>query len=265
MSNHVPETASARSFAEIRETLRDLAVRMEEARKEADRRLKEADRRREEADRRREEADRRKEAEDRRKEAEDRQRRAEDRRRRADEDRRRREADRRLQEIDQLQKETALQMKETDRRLKKAEGLFTTQWGKLLESLVEGDLVPLLKDWGIDVSMTYQRRTGRRNGEHVEFDIVASNGAETVVVEVKTTLRPEAVKEFLSKLSFFADWLPDHRGERIYGAVAYLKSDESVTTYAERQGLFVIRATGSSASIVNAADFKPRTFPSGAS
>ncbi len=94
-------------------------------------------------------------------------------------DRRLKETERLQKETERLQKETALQMqetdrrmKETDRRMKKAEGLFTTQWGKLLESLVEGDLVPLLKDRGIDVSTTYQRRTGRRNGEHVEFDIV---------------------------------------------------------------------------------------------
>ncbi len=163
------------------------------------------------------------------------------------------EADRRLKETDR-------QMRETDRRLRKAEGLFTTQWGKLLESLVEGDLVPLLKDRGIDVNTTYQRRTGRRNGEHVEFDIVATNGADTVVVEVKTTLRPEDVREFLTKLSSFAEWFQDHRRDRILGAVAYLKSDESVTKHAERQGLFVIRATGSSASILNSPDFEPRAF-----
>ena len=35
---------------------------------------------------------------------------------------------------------------------------------------------------------------------------------------------------------------------------------DSVTAYAERQGLFVIRATGNSASIVNAEDFELRSF-----
>ena len=29
--------------------------------------------------------------------------------------------------------------------MKKLEGLFTSQWGALMESLVEGDLVPLLQ------------------------------------------------------------------------------------------------------------------------
>lgn len=156
--------------------------------------------------------------------------------------------------------ETDRWIAETDRRLKKAEDLFTSQWGKLMESLVEGDLVPLLKERGIDVERTLQRMTGRRNGEHFEIDIVAGNGAETVVVEVKTTLRSEDVTEFLDKLSQFVDWASEYRGRPVYGAVAYLRSDSSVTKYAERQGLFVIRATGNSASIVNDSDFRPRVF-----
>ena len=151
-------------------------------------------------------------------------------------------------------------MKETDRRLKKAEGLFTSQWGKLLESLVEGDLVPLLNDRGIVVETTHQRRKGRMGGEHFEIDIVAVNGREVVVVEVKTTLRSEDVTEFLAKLSVFPDFCKEYRGRRILGAVAYLDTAASVITYAERQGLFVIRATGSSASIVNGPDFEPREF-----
>ena len=224
MSEIVAETNGPGSFAEIRETMRAVGEQVRGIAAETAKARKEADRRQKEADRRQ------------------------------------KEADRRLEEIRLIIEDTALQMKDTDRRLKKAEGLFTSQWGKLIESLVEGDLVRLLRDRGIDVHTTYQHRQGRFNGEHTEIDIVATNGAETVVVEVKTTLRPEDVKEFLTKLSFFAEWFPEHRRERIYGAVAYLKSHESVTKHAERQGLFVIRATGNSASIVNAQDFKPRVF-----
>ena len=45
-------------------------------------------------------------------------------------------------------------MRETDRRLKfdKLDKLFTTQWGALIESLVEGDLVALLQKRNIAVS-----------------------------------------------------------------------------------------------------------------
>ncbi len=165
-----------------------------------------------------------------------------------------------VEETARQMRETDRQMQETDRRLDRTESFFTSQWGKLMESLVEGDLVPLLNGRGIAVESTHQRREGRRNGEHFEFDILAVNRRDVVVVEVKTTLRSEDVKHFLSKLSKFTDWAREYRGRRILGAVAYLKSDSAVTTYAERQGLFVIRATGSSASIVNAEDFEPRSF-----
>lgn len=157
-------------------------------------------------------------------------------------------------------KEAEKQRKEADRRMRKLEGLFTSQWGALMESLVEGDLVALLQERGIEVESTHPRASGRRNGEHYEFDILAINGEEVVVVEVKTTLRSEDVTHFLEKLARFTEYEPVWRGKKIFGAVAYLKTDASVQAYAERQGLFVIRATGSSASIINPTDFRPRVF-----
>ncbi len=170
------------------------------------------------------------------------------------------DTDRQMKETDRQMKETGLQMKETDRRLKKLDELFTSQWGKLVESLVEGDLIPLLQARGIEVQTTYPRVSGRRNGEHYEYDILAANGEEVVVVEVKTTLRAGDVTHFLEKLDKFTGWVSGFKGRKILGAVAYLKVDHSVEVYAERQGLYVIRATGSSASIINQADFRPRVF-----
>ena len=138
--------------------------------------------------------------------------------------------------------------------------LFSSPWEELLESLVNGDLVPLLKGRGIAVESTHQRHKGRLNGEYLEFDLVAVCQRDVVVVEVRPTLRSEDVTEFLSRLPRFTDLAHVYQGRRILGAVAYLKSDSTVTTYAESQGLFLIRATGSSASILNARDFEPRSF-----
>ena len=60
----------------------------------------------------------------------------------------------------------------------------------------------------MDTTSTRYRK--RPNGEHMETDIVAVNGREAVVVEVKTTLRPEAMRSFVGKSSRFQDWFPDH-------------------------------------------------------
>ena len=174
-----------------------------------------------------------------------------------------------LREISGAQKKSTLDMekirkrqKQTDRQMKKLAGLFTSQWGALMESLVEGDLVPLLQARGITVRYTHTRMRGRRNGEHYEFDILAENGEEVVVVVVKTTLRAEDVTQFLEKLGKFKVYAPGYQGKKIYGAVAFLKADTSVQVHAERQGLYVIRATGNSASIINTEDFRPRVFGS---
>lgn len=174
----------------------------------------------------------------------------------------------RQKETDRQLKEAALetdrlitrQAEEADRRFRQADGKFDSRWGQFMESLVEGDLVPLLQARGIEVDTTSGRYKKKRNGEHMEVDIVALNGGEAVVVEVKTKLRSEAVTRFAEKLRVFQDWFPYYRDRTIYGAMAYLESDEDVARYAERQGLFLIRATGSSASIVNAPDFRPRDY-----
>ena len=79
-------------------------------------------------------------------------------------------------------------------------------------------------------------------------------------MEVKTTLKVQHIKYFLEDLKKFTVRLPDFKGKTVYGAVAYLRAEEEAARYAERQGLFVIKATGSSASIVNKKDFKPKAF-----
>jgi hypothetical protein len=128
-----------------------------------------------------------------------------------------------------------------------------------MESLVEGDLVNILKRRGIAVWDTSTRLKGRTpSGDNYEFDILAHNGEELVVVEVKTTLKPQYVKRFIRRLDNFKVWLPRYVNNRVYGAVAYLMADAGAETMAESRGLFVIRATGDSASILNAEDFLPR-------
>ena len=185
-------------------------------------------------------------------------------------DRRMQETDRRMQETDQLLKRHAREAerraqeadqraKEADRRFRGLDELFNGQWGKLMEALVEGDLIELLQERGIEVehTLTNVRHRGERSWE---FDIIAVNGAEVVVVEVKTTLKVRQVDHFVGRMQEFTDLMPRYRGSTVYGAVAYLKADESSDRHAERQGLYVIRATGSSASITNPRDFRPRAF-----
>ena len=170
------------------------------------------------------------------------------------------ETDREIRKTQEQMNETDRRMQETDRRLRQAEDLFTTQWGRLIESLVEGDLAKLLQERGVEVDAILPGVKLRRDPKQREVDLLAVNGEEAVAVEVKTTLRPPDVDKFLELLQDLPSLMKTFVNGRLYGAVAYLREHEGTGRYAARRGLFVIRATGSSASIVNPPEFRPRRF-----
>ena len=99
-------------------------------------------------------------------------------------------------ETSQKIKELSVEVKETNQGLKKAKELFETQWGRLMESLVEGDLLRILNETGIDVKNTYMNVKSDFGEDQYEYDIVAGNGEEAVVVEVKNHLKSKTYQAF---------------------------------------------------------------------
>ena len=174
-----------------------------------------------------------------------------------------------FKDTDRRMKENSLEMKRIQQSLKETRELFTGQWGALIESLVEGRLVKLLRDRGVDVDATAQRlqgtlsyrdENGRECERRCEVDLIAQNGEDVVSVEVKTTLYQGDVRKFLKILEHFGDYFPSYRGKRLYGAMAFLRERGKSLSYGESEGLFMIKATGDSAYIVNKDDFKPCLF-----
>ncbi|TAN47048.1 MAG: hypothetical protein EPN21_18655, partial [Methylococcaceae bacterium] len=86
------------------------------------------------------------------------------------------------------------------------------------------------------------------------------NGQAMVVIEVKTTLRPQDVKKFIEKLNHIKQWVPRYANNIVYGGVAWLTAAAGAEEMAESRGLFSIRATGDSATIVNSPAFHPRSW-----
>ena len=159
-------------------------------------------------------------------------------------------------ELSATQKETSQQMKETDKKIKAVIGDFGNRWGKLGENLVKGHLVQRLKERGIEVERVI---TNAKNAS-TEFDIIAVNGTEVVVVEVKATLDPSDVSEFAEDIKNFKIWWPEFKDKTIYGAMAFLiKANKQANNLAQKQGFFVIEATGD-VIIQNKDDFEPTVF-----
>lgn len=188
------------------------------------------------------------------------------------------ESDRKFQETKELLEKTRIQtyneIKETDIKFKKVEeetkrefkklmkklSEIETRWGKFVEALVDGTLINILNEKGIDVQHTFMRAKGRYKKKQYEFDIIAKDGQKVVAVEVKTTLSVNDVNRFLSKLNIFKEVFPEYSTNEIIGAVAYISVEGEAHRYAARNGLFVIKATNESARIINRENFKPKLW-----
>ena len=173
--------------------------------------------------------------------------------------------------------QTQKEVRELNESLKEANGNFNNKWGHFLENLLEDDLVKLLNGQNIKVEEILPRFTVKKSGAVVaEYDLVAVNGKEVVVVEVKTTLEKDHVGNFLKKLADFKNRVSAYKDKTVYGAVAYMglkdpKEDKSkefkqyknASEMAQEKGLFLIQSPGGAkdvSKIVNREGFKPTEF-----
>ncbi|MCZ0933156.1 MAG: DUF3782 domain-containing protein [Oligoflexia bacterium] len=166
------------------------------------------------------------------------------------------QTDEQMKKTDEQMKKTDEQMRRTDIKLDKFIGDTGNRWGKLGENLVKGSLAQKLRERGVKVEKVI---TNAKYGG-IEFDIIAINGKETVIVEVKATLDPSDVDKFKKNMEKFKTLWPEFKKKTVYGAMAFLlKSNRQAEKLAEKQGFFVISATGD-VIIKNEEGFEPKAF-----
>lgn len=95
-----------------------------------------------------------------------------------------------------------------------------------------------------------------------EYDIVASDGDEVLVIEVKNKLSVKIVDTFISKkLPNFRTVFPEYRNCRVSGGIGALVVKDEVGRYAEKAGLYVLTQTDDGgAALLNSKNFKPKLF-----
>jgi len=175
------------------------------------------------------------------------------------------ETDKRFKETDKKMERMSADLdkrfRETDRNLSRLERLFTGQWGKLMESLFEAGITKLFQERGIEVWNVAQRVRSELDGKGMEIDLLLSGKSDVVLVEVKTTLKVEDVKEFLEDIRRFTVFFPQYKGFHLYGAVACLRVEEESDKFSYRQGLFVLKVGKEGlCTIANDPSFEPKDF-----
>ncbi|MBF0627370.1 MAG: DUF3782 domain-containing protein [Magnetococcales bacterium] len=188
-------------------------------------------------------------------------------------DRKMQETDRKMRETDhelrELFAETARQMREssaaTDRKIKEVSlqvGNLGSRWGEFVEGIVAPACETLFAERGIPVHRVSQRvKLKNRDGSHrMEIDLQVDNTDAVLLVEVKSRLTLEDVRNHLHRIEAFREHYAEGRYARVMGAVAGILIDSEVDRFAMNQGLFVIVQSGESVRIANGLDFAPRIW-----
>ncbi|MBF8274490.1 MAG: hypothetical protein HW380_3595, partial [Magnetococcales bacterium] len=81
-----------------------------------------------------------------------------------------------------------------------------------------------------------------------------------VLVEVKSRLTTEDVRDHLKRVREFKEFYEGEGGARVMGAVAGILIDSDVDKFAMNEGLFVIVQSGDSVKLANDGEFVPRTW-----
>ena len=171
------------------------------------------------------------------------------------------ETDAKFKETDAKFKDTDAKFKETGQKINQLSGLFTSQWGKLIEALVQPNALNLFRQRGIQVNHMFPRAKSQLNGRSMEVDLLLENSDEIVVLEVKSTLRVSDVNDFLADMAEFLEFFPRYKTYRVYAGVAGLDIVEDADRYAYRQGLFVLKVVGDGiVQIQNDTNFQPKDF-----
>lgn len=151
--------------------------------------------------------------------------------------------------------------RETDQVVSKLAGAFSSQWGALVEALVEPGLVQQFQDRGIPINQTAQRLEGiDEKGKQIEIDVLMVNGDTVVGIEVKSKCKTEDVEDHEDRMSRFKEAFPQYADKGVLGGIAALTFDSDCHRYAFKRGLFVLKPMKGVAQILNDEGFRPKEF-----
>ena len=144
-------------------------------------------------------------------------------------------------------------------------GAHDSKWGELSEALIIGDAQRTFNDeCGFKLHTTSPRvKITCADGATIrEIDGIVHGETEVVVIEAKTNLTVQDVRNFINNvLVCFTDLQRQHHGKKIHGAVGYLHASHQAITFAHKNGMFVIRSRHDVKEIITPPrGFKPRDF-----
>ncbi len=148
-----------------------------------------------------------------------------------------------------------------DKALRKLAGEWSSQWGQLIEALVEPGLVKQFRARGIDITQSNQRMEGiDKEGKQLEIDVLLVNGDTVVAIEVKTKCKVDDIDYHEKKLAKFKEAFTQYTDKKVLGGIAAVTFDSDCHRYAFKRGFYALKPVEGIASILNGPEFKPKEF-----
>jgi len=160
-------------------------------------------------------------------------------------------------ELRESQKETDRIVKETSRQM----GMHNNRFGEIVEYMVAPNLREKFWEMGLKFNIANSNTVFSEEKKVLfEVDVLLQNGEKAMLVETKTTLTTEDVKEHIERLEKMREYADLHGDNRVFlGAVAGVVMTPNVKKYALKQGFYVIEPSGETFNIISPGD-KPKEW-----
>ena len=131
-------------------------------------------------------------------------------------------------------------------------GKLSNRMGEVVEHMVAPNLREKFRELGYDFPKANLNSnvSDRKNNIFLEIDVTLENGDKAMLVEVKTKLTAEDVKEHIQRLEKMRVYADLHGDKRAFlGSVAGIVVEDNVKEFASGQGLYVIEPSGETFNI----------------
>lgn len=162
-----------------------------------------------------------------------------------------------LNELRQIIGELAIAQKQTQKQL--------GELGNKLGSFAEGLTYPtveriMLEEFHLDTVGPVRSRKGN---ETLEIDALgyANGSINTIMVgEIKSHFREHHVEQVEQACRRLFDFMPEHRGKKVYGMVIFVKGEQNAINLAAKHGIYTVEANDDNFKLRVPDGFVPRDF-----
>ena len=168
-------------------------------------------------------------------------------------------------QMEAAQKELVASRKEVDKQIKQTQkqlGELGNKWGTFTEGMAIASIKKILFE-KFNIPVITHNVQKRMNGESIEMDAFGYENSTintTVIVEIKSHLREEAVEQIERIMEDFPKFFPDHAEKKLYGIIACVHAPDSIKNLLRKKGIYLAVLHDDIFELHDFKNFTPKDF-----